>query len=87
MLMWAIPTGRGNKMVLSHTERDIAKKATQVLTVYGGLEGLARMPVWLISEVLSAFFTDKETKEIVELRPFKGAKKDILRMLQSKAAG
>jgi hypothetical protein len=84
--MWVIPTGRGNKMVLSHTEHDITKKATRVLSVYGGLEGLARMPAWLISEVLSAFFTDQERREIVRLRPFRGAKKDILRMLQSKAA-
>ena len=71
----------------NNRDRDITKKATQVLSVYGGLEGLARMPAWLISEVLSAFFTDQERKEIVKLRPFKGAKKDILRMLQSKAAG
>ena len=72
---------------MSHQERDITKKATQVLSVYGGLEGLARKPAWLISEVLSAFFTDKEREEIVKLRPFKGSKKDILRILRSKSAG
>jgi len=71
---------------MGRPERDLTRKANQILKVYGGLEGLARKPAWLISEVLSAFFTDNERREIVKLRVFKGLQKDIHRTLQNKAA-
>ena len=71
---------------MGRQERDLTRKANQILKVYGGLEGLARKPAWLISEVLSAFFTDNERREIVKLRVFKGLQKDIHRTLQNKAA-
>ena len=47
---------------------------------------MARRPAWIISEVLKAFFTDEERREIVKLRSFRGSQKEILRMLQGKAA-
>ena len=71
---------------MTSQERDLTKKANQILAFYGGLEGLARRPAWIISEVLKAFFTDEERREIVKLRSFRGSQKEILRMLQGKAA-
>lgn len=70
---------------MSYSQRDLSKKADQILFDYGGLEGLAKKPVWLIGEVLSAFFTEEERKEIMKLRVFKGIQEDILRALKSKA--
>ena len=86
-LMWAIPAGPGQRSRVSHSESDLTKKANLILSGYGGLEGLARMPAWIVGEVLSAFFTKEEGREIVKLRLFKGEQKEILRRLQSKAAG
>jgi len=72
---------------MSHPERDLTKKANRILSGYGGLEGLARKPAWIIGEVLNAFFTIDERREIIKLRLFKGSQKEILRIFQSKTAG
>lgn len=85
-LMRRIQTGRAIDGVMSHQQRDLTRKANQILAVYGGLEGLARKPAWIISEVLRAFFTDEERREIIKLRTFRGLQKEILQRLQSKAA-
>ena len=72
---------------MSHLDDDLTKKANRILSGYGGLEGLSRMPAWIVSEVLNAFFSREERREIVRLRLFKREQKEILQMLQSKAAG
>ena len=43
----------------------LSRKADDVLGAYGGLKGLAREPVWLITEVLKAFFPEEEEKQIL----------------------
>ena len=72
-------------LVLSQLQPDLRRKANQILSGYGGPEGLAWKPAWLIGEVLSAFFTDEERREILRLSVFRGAEKEILRMRKSKA--
>lgn len=72
---------------MNDQQHDLTKKADRILSNYGGLQGLASKPAWLVSEVLSAFFTDEERREIVKLRLFKGTQKEISQLLQSKAAG
>lgn len=42
------------------------RKAEDVLRAYGGLKGLAKEPVWLIVEVLKAFFPEDEEKQILK---------------------
>ena len=71
---------------MNQQERDLTRKADRILSNYGGLQGLASKPAWLVSEVLSAFFTDEERREIVKFRLFRGAQKEISKILQKKAA-
>ena len=43
---------------------NLNRKAEDVLRAYGGLKGLAKEPVWLVAEVLEAFFPTDEEKQI-----------------------
>ena len=42
----------------------LGRKADEVLSFYGGLKGLADQPIWLVKEVLKAFFLENERKQI-----------------------
>lgn len=74
----------GGKVELGHPQRDLSNRANRVLSGYGGVEGLAQKPAWIICEVLNAFFTEEERKEILKLRPFKEPQKEILRIFRGK---
>jgi hypothetical protein len=41
---------------------ELRHKAEGMLRVYGGIEGLAKNPAWLINAVLKTWFTDSERK-------------------------
>lgn len=50
-------------------------KAESLLHFYGGLEGFAKNPPWLIAIVLRTWFTASERNEIVEFM-FRGLKSE-----------
>ncbi len=72
--------------MLSHLSHDVTRKASQVLSSYGGLEGLAKNPTWIIGAVLDTFFTERERKEILRLDLFKRDRGEVLHILQNKPA-
>ena len=41
-------------------------KANDIPRAYGGLVGLAKEPVWLITEVLKAFFPEDEERQLLK---------------------
>ncbi len=44
---------------------ELKKKSQGLLEVYGGLEGLASRPPWLVNAVLKALFTEAERVQIL----------------------
>ncbi len=44
---------------------ELKKKCQGLLEVYGGLEGLASRPPWLVNAVLKALFTEAERVQIL----------------------
>ncbi len=55
---------------------DLRRKAEGLLHVYGGFQGLARNPPWLVAIVLKTWFTDAERKELVKYLA-QGVKRDL----------
>ncbi len=54
---------------------ELQSKAEGLLRVYGGLEGLAKNPPWVIDKVLKTWFTENERKAIVNFL-FQGLRKE-----------
>lgn len=59
---------------------ELRRKAAGILRIYGGLEGLAKNPPWLIGMVLKTWFTGAERREIVEYL-FQGPRKEVGRLI------
>ncbi len=63
---------------------ELSRKAEEILHVYGGVQGLASRPVWLVNTVLKTFFTEHEQSELWDYL-YHGAGKEVRLLLRESA--